>query len=81
MVRMADIFEAVIGSGDAHSIKDWADYSFRRINKNWQDYVKIIRNFVPEYKILVSNPAVIKSLGWQPKINFWQLADLMMGDI
>jgi GDPmannose 4,6-dehydratase len=81
LVNQADIFEAVIGSGDVHSIKDWADYSFRRINKNWQDYVKIVQDFVPEYKILVSNPSVIKSIGWQPKVNFVQLADLMIGDV
>ena len=72
------IFEAVIGSGSAHSIKDWADSCFRIIGKNWEDYVIQKSDFVAEYKILVSKPDRIKSIGWQPKVGFEDLADLMM---
>lgn len=73
------IFEVIIGSGKAYSIKDWVEYCFKKINKNWQDYVEIRQDFKPEYKILVSNPQLIKTMGWQPKVDFNKLADLMMG--
>lgn len=80
LVNQDKIYEAVIGSGKAYSIKEWLEYCFSKINKNWQDYVVIKNNFVSEYDVLVSNPATIKSLGWEPRLNFNQLADLMMDD-
>ncbi|HQI70490.1 MAG TPA: GDP-mannose 4,6-dehydratase [Bacteroidales bacterium] len=80
LVNQSDVFEAVIGSGQAYSIKDWLDCCFKKTNKDWRDYVIIKKDFIPEYKILVSNPKLIKSLGWQPEVSFIQLANLMMED-
>ena len=81
LINQNDIFEAVIGSGEAHSIKEWLEYCFMQINKKWQDYVILKNEFVPEYETLVSNPQLICSLGWGKKVGFRQLADLMMGDM
>jgi GDP-D-mannose dehydratase len=39
----------------------------------------IKQNYVPEFNILVSNPSLIKSLGWSPKIGIQELAEIMMG--
>ncbi len=80
LVNQSTVFEAIIGSGKAYSIKEWAEYCFKKINKNWQDHVISNGNFKSEYNVLVSNPRLIKSLGWEPKINFHQLADSMMDD-
>jgi GDPmannose 4,6-dehydratase len=80
LINQNSFFEVVIGSGESHSIKEWAEYCFAKINKNWSDFVEIRKNFVPEYKILVSNPAIIKSLGWQPKVDFYHLADMMLAN-
>jgi GDPmannose 4,6-dehydratase len=80
LVNQDSLFEAVIGSGDLHSIREWTEYCFAKVNKNWDDFVEIRKDFVPEYNILVSNPALIKSLGWQPKVDFYQLADMMLED-
>ncbi len=78
MINQSEIYEAVVGSGKTYSIKDWTEYCFKKIGKNWQDFVLMKQDFIPEYKILVSNPKLIKSIGWQPKVDFYQLADLMM---
>ena len=78
LVNQQDVFEAVIGSGDAHSIAEWLELCFRFVNKNWRDYVTIKEHFKPEYRILVSNPVLIKSLGWQPEVNIEGLARMMM---
>jgi GDPmannose 4,6-dehydratase len=80
LVNQSGIFEAVIGSGKTYSIKDWTEHCFKKINRNWQDFVFVKEDFIPEYKILVSNPALIESLGWQPKVDFYQLADMMMSN-
>jgi hypothetical protein len=72
------VHEAVIGSGKAHSIKEWLEICFMKINKNWQDYVVINPVKRPEYQILVSDPRLMYSLGWKPKVNITGLAEMMM---
>jgi len=78
LVNQTVVFEAVIGSGFAHSIKEWIVYCFEKINRNWEDYVVESNFFNTEYQILLSNPGLIKSLGWQPKVTFYELANMMI---
>jgi len=78
LVNQDRVYEAVIGSGDVHSIQEWTEYCFKKINRNWEEFLTAKEDFIPEYNILVSNPSLIKSLGWTPKTNFYQLADMMM---
>ena len=78
LVDQDAIFEAAIGSGATHSIEEWLEHCFGIIGKQWQDYVRIRRDFKPEYRRLVSNPATINSLGWIPEMSIASLAKLMM---
>lgn len=80
LVNQDDVFEAVIGSGEAYSIEEWLELCFSSVNKNWRTYVRVRASFAPEYKILVSNPALIKSLGWRSKVDIKDLARMMMED-
>lgn len=65
LVNQDSVFEAVIGSGEAHSIKEWLAYCFNKINKDWREFVIIKQDFVSEYQMLVSNPQRIMNLGWK----------------
>jgi GDPmannose 4,6-dehydratase len=78
LINQDNIYEAVIGSGKAHSIKEWLEYCFGKFNMDWQDYVDANPNFNSEYEILVSDPSLIKKLGWQPEVDFRGLANLMI---
>ena len=78
LVNQDIIFEAVIGSGKAYSIKEFTDYCFKKINKDYRDYLVIKQGFSPEYDVLVSDPKLIKSTGWEPNVDFYKLAELMM---
>jgi len=78
LINQNSVFEAVLGSGEVHSIREWLEYCFNKFDKNWADYVCIKSEFVPEYATLVSNPKLIRSLGWRGRVSFFQLADLMM---
>lgn len=78
LVNQHAMFECVIGCGKAYRIKDWLTACFERIGKRWQDYIEVADGFQPEYKVLVSNPRLIKSLGWEPRVGFEELADMMM---
>ena len=79
LVNQDIVLEAVIGCGKAYKIKDWVEYCFNTINRKWQEHVRVNENYATEYEVLVSNPKILKSLGWEPKVSFHQLADLMMG--
>ena len=59
---------------------DVADYAVveRIIAENKPDYVLRRDGFKSEYPVLVSNPFTMNRPGWNPKINFRQLAELMI---
>lgn len=78
LINQEGIFEANISTGRGYSIEDWLHQCFTLINKNWKDHVVIKKDFVPEYRQLVSDPSLIFSLGWKPEVSFEQLAKMMM---
>ncbi len=80
LIRQENIFEAVIGCGITHSIEDWLEFCFNQIQKSWKEFVILKPDFIAEYDILVSDPALLFSLGYTPKINFEQLAMLMLNN-
>jgi GDPmannose 4,6-dehydratase len=77
LVNQDDIFEAVIGSGEAHSLAEWLELCFGFFGQDWRKFVTERKDFVAEYKLLVSNPALIKSLGWKPRKTWEDLANIM----
>ena len=78
LVQQDNVFETIIGSGIVYSIYDWAKYIFSRLDLDLDQHLVIDTNFKSDYKILQSDPRLIKSLGWKPKVDFYKLADLMI---
>ncbi|WP_449416979.1 GDP-mannose 4,6-dehydratase [Phormidium nigroviride] len=78
LVEQENVFEAVIGSGKIHTIKDWIEVCFSIFGLDWTRYVEQTENFQTEYKRLVSNPALMHSLHWRPNIDLQQLAAMMI---
>ena len=78
LISQENIFEANIGSGVGYSIEDWLFACFQFIGKDWKNHVSTRENFIPDYKKLISDPSLIKSLSWKPKLSFTDLAKLMM---
>jgi GDPmannose 4,6-dehydratase len=72
------IFEAIIGSGEGHSIQEWVELCFGLRGLNWKDHVQVAPSFKAEYDYLVSAPTTIRSLGWTPQVKFEDLASMMM---
>ena len=71
-------FEATIGTGEAHSIQEWLELCFSLKGISWKDHVETAEHFSAEYKILVSDPSLIMSMGWTPKVGFTALAQMML---
>lgn len=77
LVEQEEVFEAVIGSGQAHTIQQWVELCFNELGLSWQDHVEQSEGYLTEYARLVSNPVTIMSLGWKPKVSFTELCKMM----
>jgi GDPmannose 4,6-dehydratase len=78
LITQDKMFEACIGTGKAYTIQDWLEICFNRINRDWKEYVNLKESFLPEYKILVSDPSTMNSTGWRPKVTFENLSEMML---
>ncbi len=78
LVTQDRVHEATIGSGTTYTIADWLERCFGLAGRSWRDHVRVREGFVPEYRRLVSDPATIRSLGWEPRVGFDELARMMM---
>lgn len=77
LLGQEEIWEAVIGTGEAFTIEEWIASCFSVHGLSWKDYVVPINNFKSEYRTLVSDPTTIKSLGWKPETSMKELAKMM----
>jgi GDPmannose 4,6-dehydratase len=71
----------VLGTGKAHSVKDFLKEAFAYVGLNWKKYVKIdTRYFRPtEVEQLTADASKAKRiLNWQPQISFSDLAKIMV---
>jgi len=78
LVGQESFFEAVIGTGKTHTIKDWLKICFAAVGEDWINHIVLREEFTSEYKRLISNPETMHSLGWHPKVDFDELAELML---
>jgi len=71
----------VIGTGEAHSVRDFLDEAFGYVDMDWHKYVEIDpRYFRPtEVDYLLCDPTKARTkLGWQPKVKFHELVRIMV---
>ena len=71
----------VIGTGEAHSVRDFLDEAFGYADMDWHKYVEIDpRYFRPtEVDYLLCDPTKARTkLGWEPKVKFHELVRIMV---
>ena len=71
----------VVGTGEAHSVREFLEEAFGYLNLDWHDYVQIDpRYFRPtEVNFLQADPAkAIHTLGWEPRVFFRDLVRIMV---
>jgi GDPmannose 4,6-dehydratase len=71
----------VIGTGEAHSVKEFVEAAFAYVGLDWRMYVKIDpRYFRPTevYHLRADASKAKAALGWEAKISFHELVRIMV---
>ncbi len=81
MLQQETAQDYVIGTGEAHTVREFLDESFGYVGLDWQDYVRIDpRYFRPtevDY-LLADATQAQQGLGWRPRIRFAELVRIMV---
>src|SRR3989339_124852 len=81
MMQQENPDDYVIATGETHSVREFVEKVFTKLELDWQKYVSIDpRYFRPtEVDVLLGDPGkAVKVLGWKPKIGFEELIDIMI---
>lgn len=81
MLQQKTPSDYVVATGIGATIRDFCEQSFSRVNLNWEKYVEIdVRYLRPtEVDALIGDNAKVRDeLGWKPKTDWKNLANLMV---
>jgi len=81
MMQQEEPDDFVIGTGEAHSVREFVALAFQTLFLDWQEYVEIDPQFYrpSEVNYLLADARKAKRiLGWQPKTSFEELVILML---
>jgi len=71
----------VIATGEAHAVKEFVEKSFNIVGLNWNKHVKVDKRFLRPLDVNFLQgdySKVKKKLGWQPRVKFDKLAEIMV---
>ncbi len=71
----------VIALNETHTVKEFVELAFARVDLDWAKYVKFDEKFMrpAEVDLLIGDSSKAKKiLGWQPKVSFKELVNMMV---
>ncbi len=71
----------VVATGETHSVEEFLDVAFGRVDLDWHDYVVQDPQFMrpAEVDLLVGDPSKAReTLGWEPTVTFTELVEMMV---
>jgi GDPmannose 4,6-dehydratase len=83
MLQQETADDYVIATGEAHSVQEFVEAAFARVNLDWEKYVRTdVRYQRPsEVDALIGDPSkAARVLGWKPKTTFTELVNLMVDE-
>ncbi len=81
MLQQEQPEDFVIGTGETHSVREFAELAFQHVGLDYNDYIVQDPRFLrpSEVDLLRSNPAKAhEKLGWAPKVDFKKLVEMMV---
>ncbi len=81
MLQLDQPDDFAVGTGEAHSVREFLDESFGYLNLGWHDYVKIDPRYFRPTEVDFLQADISKArqvLGWEPRIFFRDLVRIMV---
>lgn len=81
MLQQDQAGDYVVGTGDAHSVREFLDEAFGYAGLNWEDYVRIDPRYYRPLEVnhLRADPSKAEQdLGWKPRTCFSELVRIMV---
>jgi GDPmannose 4,6-dehydratase len=81
MLQRSEPDDYVIGTGETHSVRELCDLAFSHVGLDYEQFVVQDPRFYrpAEVDLLVADPKMaVEQLGWQPKLDFEELIQLMV---
>jgi GDPmannose 4,6-dehydratase len=71
----------VIATGEGHSVREFCDHAFARLDLDYRDYVRVDERFLrpADVEVLLGDATKARTvLGWEPKVSFRHLVEMMV---
>jgi len=81
MLQQASPQDYVIGTGQAHSVRNLVEMAFGHVGLDWREHVVTDPKYIrpAEVDLLLANPSkACSDLGWTPKVGFRELVAMMV---
>ena len=81
MLQQPAAEDFVVGTGEAHAVRDLLDEAFGHVNLKWEKFVRIDPKLIrlAEVEHLIADPTKAHTkLGWKPRFSFKQLVHMMV---
>jgi GDPmannose 4,6-dehydratase len=81
MLQADEPEDFVVATGETHSVREFVEVAFARADLDWEDKVEIDERYYrpSEVDILLGDASKVQEkLGWEPKVKFKELAELMV---
>ncbi|MFA6635511.1 MAG: GDP-mannose 4,6-dehydratase [Candidatus Omnitrophota bacterium] len=81
MLQQDEPYDYVIGTGETHSVREFAEIAFKCLDLDYKKYVEIDQNFFrpAEVDLLIADPSKAKKeLGWEYDLSFEDLVSEMV---
>jgi len=81
MLQQDEPDDYVVATGETHSVREFCELAFGRVDLDWEQYVKVDEKFFrpAEVDLLVGSPAKAKrQLDWEPQTPFPELVNMMV---
>jgi len=81
MLQADEPDDYVLATGETHTVREFCEIAFGRVGLDWERHVVVDPKFVrpAEVDLLLGYPAKAKAkLGWEPKVSFRGLVEMMV---
>lgn len=81
MLQATKADDFVVATGETHTVREFLELAFDRLKLDWKKHVKIDAKYYrpTEVDLLIGDSGKAKKLlGWEPKVRFKELVDMMV---